>query len=60
MNLINNMDRMRILVTEPSKVILNRIKQFQKLESGVRKVPKQAEAKRHGVINRHIYNFNQF
>ena len=33
---------------------------FKKLKSIDRKVPKQAEAKRDGVINLHNYNFNQF
>ena len=32
----------------------------QKLKSNNQKVPKQAEAKRDGVINPQNYNFNQF
>ena len=51
---------MRISGTEPSSAILSQTKKFQKLESGVPKVPKQAEAKRDGVINPQNYNFNQF
>ena len=51
---------MRILGTKPSSVILSQTKKFQKLESGVPKVPKQSEAKRDGVINPQNYNFNQF
>ena len=31
-----------------------------KVENGSPKVPKQAEAKRDGVINPQNYNFNQF
>ena len=33
---------------------------FKKLNSNEQKVPKQAEAKRDGVINPQNYNFNQF
>ena len=33
-DLINNMDHMRISGTEPSSVILNQTKYFQKLKSG--------------------------
>ena len=51
---------MRISGTEPSSVILNRKKYFQKLERDVPNVPKQAKAKRDGVINPQNYNFNQF
>ena len=58
-DLINNMDHMRISGTEPSSVILCQIKYFQKLKM-MPKVPKQAEAKRDGVINPQNYNFNQF
>ena len=32
--------------------------QYQMLKSNDQKVPKQAEAKRDGVINPHNYNFN--
>ena len=52
---INDMDHMRISSTEPSSVILS-----QKLKSNDQKLPKQAEAKRDGVINPQNYNFNQF
>ena len=58
-DLINDMDHMRILGTEPSSVILSQTKQFQKLESDILKVPKQTEAKRDGVINPQNYHFNQ-
>ena len=52
---------MRISGTEPSSVILSQTMKFKKLEeSDAPKVPKQAEAKRDGVINPHNYNFNQF
>ena len=54
------MDHMRISGTEPSSVILSRTMKFQKLKSDDPKVPKQAEAKRDGVINPKIYNFKQF
>ena len=59
-DLINNMDHMRISGTEPSSVILSQIMKFKKLKSDDRKVPKQAEAKRDGVINPQNYNFSQF
>ena len=39
------MGHMRISITEPSSVILSQTQQFQKLESDIPKVPKQAEAK---------------
>ena len=45
---------MRILGTKPSSVILSQTKKFQKLKSGVLKVPKQSEAKIDGVINPQI------
>ena len=51
---------MRISGTEPSSVILNQKKKFENMDSDDRKVPKQAEAKRDGVINPQNYNFNQF
>ena len=51
---------MRISGTEPSSVILSQTKKFQKLESDIPKVPKQAEAKRDGVIYPQYYNLNQF
>ena len=50
---------MRISGIEPSSVILSQTMKFQKLESDVPKVPKQAEAKRDGVINPQNYNLNQ-
>ena len=50
---------MRISDTEPSSVILCQTKKFKKLISGGQMVPKQAKAKRDGVINPHNYNFNQ-
>ena len=53
------MDHMRISGTEPSSVILSQICS-KKLKSNDQKVPKQAEAKRDGVINPQNYNFNQF
>ena len=42
---------MRISGTEPSSVILSQTKSFQNLNIDTPKVPKQAEAKRDGVIN---------
>ena len=51
---------MLILVNEPSSVILSQTRQFQKLKSDDPNVPKQAEAKRDGVINPQNYYFNQF
>ena len=50
---------MRISGTEPSSVILSQTKQFKKLKSDAKKVPKEAKAKRDGVINPQNYNFNQ-
>ena len=41
---------MRISGTEPSSVILCETEKFQKLKIDAPKVPKQAEAKRDGVI----------
>ena len=49
---------MRISGTEPSSVILCRIEKLQKLTINVPKVPKQAEAKRDGVINPENYDFS--
>ena len=46
--LISNIDHMRISGTEPSSVYLS---QTRKLKSVAQKVPKQAEAKRDGIIN---------
>ena len=54
------MDHMRISSTEPSSVILSQTMKFKKLKSDDPKVPKQAKAKRDGVINPKNYNFNQF
>ena len=54
------MNHMRISGTEPSSVILSLTKKFQKLESDIPKVQKQAEAKRDGVINPQYYNLYQF
>ena len=54
------MDHMRISGTEPSSVILSQTKSFQNVKINVQKVPKQAEAKRDGVINPQNYNFSQF
>ena len=58
---------MRISGTEPSSVILSqtcsiksRKAMTKKLKSNDQKVPKQAEAKRDGVINPQNYNFSQF
>ena len=46
------MDHMRISGTEPSSVILiQKVYVISKYERDVQKVPKQAEAKRDGVIN---------
>ena len=53
------MDHMRISGTERSSMILGQT-EFQKLQSDVTKVPKQAEDKKDGVINPQNYNFNQF
>ena len=54
------MDHMRMSGTEPLSVILSQTKKFKKIESYVRKVPKEAEAKRDGVINQQNNNINQF
>ena len=52
---MNNMDHMRISGTEPSSVILSQTMNFQKLKRDVLNVPKQAEAKRDGIINPQNY-----
>ena len=57
---MNNMDHMRISGTEPSSVILSQTMKFKKLKRDDPKVPKEAEAKRDGVINPQNYNFSQF
>ena len=54
------MDLMRISDNEPSSEILSQTMLFKKLKSDYPKMPKQAEAKRDGVINPQNYNFNQF
>ena len=51
---------MRISGTEPSSVILRQKGKFLKSKRDVLNVPKQAEAKRDGVINPQNYNFSQF
>ena len=51
---------MRISGTEPSSVILSQTMKFKRLKSDAQKVPKQAEAKRDGVINPQNYDFDQF
>ena len=51
---------MRISGTEPSSVILSQTMKFKKLKSSDPKVPKEAEAKRDGVINPQNDNFKQF
>ena len=58
-DLINNMDHMLNSDTEPSSVILSQRKWFKTLKSNAQKMPKQAKAKRGGVINPQNYNFNQ-
>ena len=54
------MDNMRISGTEPSSVILSQTKLYRKMKSDALNLPKQAKAKRDGVINPQNYNFNQF
>ena len=51
---------MRISGIEPSSVILSQRKYLKKVKSNVSKVPKEAKAKRDGVINPQNYNFYQF
>ena len=51
---------MRISSTEPSSVILSQTVKFKKLKSDNQKLPKQAEAKRDGVITPQNNNFKQF
>ena len=41
---------MRISGTKPSSVILSQTKKFKKLKSDAKQVPKEAKAKRDGVI----------
>ena len=54
---MNDMYHMRISGTEPSSMILGQTGSLKKLKSNDKKVPKQAEAKRDGVINPQNYNF---
>ena len=56
--LINEMDHMRILGTEPSSVILSQTYSIKCWKVMTKRCQKQAEAKRDGVINPHNYNFN--
>ena len=51
---------MRISGIEPSSVILSQKKELKKLKTNVPKVPKEAKAKRDGVINPHNNKFYQF
>ena len=51
---------MHISGTESSSVNISQTRLFQKMESVVPKVSKQAEAKRDGVINPRNYNFKYF
>ena len=51
---------MPISGTEPSSVILSQTCSIKSWKEMPKKVPKQAEAKRDGVINPQNYNFNQF
>ena len=55
---IKNMNHMRISGNELSSVILGQKKSILKVENNGPKVPKQAEAKRDGVITPQNYNFN--
>ena len=48
---------MRISGYEPSSVILSQKKKFLQLETDDSKVPKQAEAKRDGVVNPQNFKF---
>ena len=47
-------------ISGTSSVILSQTKSFKKLKCDSQKVPKQAKAKRDGVINPQNYNLNQF
>ena len=51
---------MRISGNEPSSANFIQTKKVTNLKSYTPKVPKQAKAKREGVINPWNYNFNQF
>ena len=55
------MDHMRISGTEPSSMILSQTKYFKNLKNDAQKLPKQAKAKRNGVITHKItisFNYN--
>ena len=55
------MDHMHISGTKPSSVILSQTCSIENWKVITKKcLPKQAEAKRDGVINPQKYNFNQF
>ena len=54
------MDHMRISGTEPSSVFLSQTCSIRSWKSNDKKVHKQAEAKRDGVLNPQNYSFNQF
>ena len=51
---------MRISGIEPSSVIPNQRKYLKRLKSNVPKVPKEAKAKRDGVMHQQNYIFYQF
>ena len=51
---------MRISGTEPSSVILSKIKLFKKLKNDAPKLSNTAYAKWDGVVNPKNYNFGQF
>ena len=54
------MNHMRISGIEPFAVILSQTMKFKKFKSDDPKVPKQAEAKRDGVINPQNYNSKNY
>ena len=51
---------MRISGVEPSSVILSQRKKLKRLKNNVPKLPKEAKAKRDGVINPQNYKFYHF
>ena len=57
---MDHMRHMRISGTEPSSVILSQTMKFKKLKSDDPKIPKQAKAKRDGVINQQNYNLSSY
>ena len=59
-DLINNMDHMRISVLNPRQWPLAKQTNLKRWKSHAPKVPKQAQAKRDGVINPQKYNWSQF